>query len=257
MTSPLDRRRLLHLLAGGLAVTACSENPATGRSQFAFVPDDVLAQMAQTAWADIQRQIPRADDPRLQRRLEQIGTRVVDRAGDQVPAQAWEFVVFDSPEINAFVLPGGKVGFFRGLIEATGGDDAAIAAVMGHEIGHVSARHAAERMSQQLAVQAGVQLAAIALAEDLGEFADDAAAALGAGLVYGVVLPYSRRHELEADRLGLRYMAAADYPPTAALNFWQTMIARNADRPRPLEFLSTHPADDERLAALKAEIALL
>ncbi|MDX2233186.1 MAG: M48 family metallopeptidase [Hyphomonadaceae bacterium] len=255
MTPPLDRRRLLALFAGTLAFpAACSENPATGRRQLALVSDEMLAQMAQTAWADILRQTPRAPDAGLQRRLEAIGARVVSAAG--VAQGDWEFVVFDSPEINAFVLPGGKVGFFRGLMDLAD-DDAAIAAVMGHEVGHVSARHAAERMTQQLAVQAGMTVASIALSESLGQYADEAAAALGAGLIYGVVLPYSRTHEFEADRLGVRYMADADYPPTAALTFWQAMIARNADRPQPLEFLSTHPADEDRLAALQAEIAKL
>jgi predicted Zn-dependent protease len=255
MKHALDRRRTLALFSGALLMpAACTENPNTGRPQLALVSDEMLAQMAQSAWADIRRQTPVAQESALQRRLEAVGQRVVEASG--APAQDWEFVVFDSPEINAFVLPGGKVGFFRGLMDVAK-DDASIAAVMGHEVGHVLARHAAERMTQQLAVQAGVTIASIALSEDLGQYADEAAAALGAGLIYGVVLPYSRKHEYEADALGVRAMAAADYPPTAALSFWQTMIARSADRPQPLEFLSTHPADGNRLAALEAEIAKL
>jgi predicted Zn-dependent protease len=251
----IDRRRILALFSGALAFpAACSENPVTGRAQLAFVSDDMLAQMAKSAWAEILRQTPVSPDRALQRRLASIGARVVEASG--APAQDWEFVVFDNPEVNAFVLPGGKVGFYRGLMDLAG-DDASIAVIMGHEVGHVQARHAAERMSQQLAVRAGVTIASIALSGELGEYADDVAAALGAGLVYGVVLPYSRKHEFEADALGLRAMAQAGYPPVAALRFWQTMIARSADRPQPLEFLSTHPADDARLAALQAEIARL
>ncbi len=247
----LNRRTLLaHALAGAAIapLAACSENPATGRRQFVVVTDDMLAGMSAQAWTDIQRATPRSSDAALQRRIETIGARIADASG--LSDQNWEFAVFDSPEINAFVLPGGKVGFFRGLIDLAGGDDE-IAAVMGHEVGHVIGRHAAERVSQQMAVQLGVRAAAIALSEDLGPWADEAAAALGAGLVYGVVLPYSRAHELEADRLGVSLMKDGAYEPAAALRFWEKMIATSADRPEPLAWLSTHPANEARLEALR------
>ncbi|MBI1188192.1 MAG: M48 family metalloprotease [Alphaproteobacteria bacterium] len=247
-----DRRTLIKALAAGALfapVAACSENPATGRRQFVIVSDEALAGMAAQTWAEIQRSTPVSDDAALQARLRRVGARVAERSG--LTGLDWEFVAFDSADINAFVLPGGKVGFFRGLIDFAQ-DDGEIAAVMGHEIGHVAARHAAERVSQQLAVQAGVQAAAMALSENLGEFADDAAAALGAGLTYGVILPYSRRHELEADRLGVGYMEAASYAPVHALAFWRRMIADSEARAQPLAWLSTHPAPDDRLEALEA-----
>lgn len=248
----LHRRALIGALAAGAALAplqACSENPATGRRQFVIVSDEMLANLAAQTWAQVRAQTPVADDARLQARLRGIGARVAERAG--LTGLDWEFVAFDSAEINAFVLPGGKVGFFRGLIDFAASDDE-IAAVMGHEIGHVAARHAAERVSQQLAVQAGVQAAALALSEDLGDFADEAAAALGAGLTYGVILPYSRRHELEADRLGVDYMKAAGYAPGGAVSFWRRMLATSETRGAPLAWLSTHPAHEERLAALEA-----
>lgn len=247
-----DRRTLIKALAAGALlapVAACSENPATGRRQFVIVSDETLAGMAAQTWAEILRSTPVSEDARLQARLRRVGARVAERSG--LTGLDWEFVAFDSPEINAFVLPGGKVGFFRGLIDFAE-DDGEIAAVMGHEIGHVAARHAAERVSQQLAVQIGVQAAAAALSENLGEFADEAAAALGAGLTYGVILPYSRRHELEADRLGVGFMEAASYAPAHALTFWRRMISESDARARPLAWLSTHPAPDDRLEALEA-----
>lgn len=254
----LSRRSLIAALASGsvIAVSGCSENPATGRSQLVFVSDAQLAQLSAGAWADLKAKLPQTEDRAAQARLEAIGRRVADASGQT--GLDWEFVLFDSPEINAFVLPGGKVGFYRGLFDLAGGDDE-IAAVMGHEGGHVVARHAAERLSQQLAVKAGVAAAGMLLAgnEEIGAFADEIAAALGMGLMYGVVLPYSREHELEADRLGVRLMADAAYDPAGAPRFWGRMIETSARGAKPLEWLSTHPADDVRLAALQKEIVSL
>jgi predicted Zn-dependent protease len=253
----ISRRRLFPLLAGGalLAVSpGCSENAATGRRQFVLMSDAQLADLGAQAWADVKSKYPASSDARARARLETIGGRVADASG--LADLDWEFVLFDSPEINAFVLPGGKVGVFKGLVDLAG-DDEEIAAVIGHEAGHVVARHAAERMSQQMAVNLAAQAAAIALSEEYGQYADDIAAALGMGLVYGVVLPYSRKHEFEADRLGVGLMSKAAYEPEGAARFWKRMIDTSAARPKPLEFLSTHPADDSRLEALAAEIARL
>ncbi len=250
----LTRRTLIGGLSASALAVACTENPATGRPQFMLVSDAQLAQLASAAWIDVKSKVPVSGDVRAQERLLEIGRRVVEAS--DLSSLDWEFVLFDSPEINAFVLPGGKVGFFRGLFELAGGDDE-IAAVMGHEVGHVVARHAAERVSQQLAVQTGVSIAGALLQEDLGAYADDVAGALGMGLVYGVILPYSRRHELEADRLGVALMDAAGYAPVGASRFWRRMIAANGAGPQALEWLSTHPADDTRLAALEGEITRL
>lgn len=247
----LDRRGLLKAaLSGALAspLLACSENAATGRRQFVVVTDDMLAQLSAQSWADILANVPRSDDRGAQRMLQRIGAAVADAAA--LTDVAWEFVVFDSPEINAFVLPGGKVGCYRGLMDVAAGEGE-LAAVIGHEVGHVMGRHAAERVSQQLAVQLVSQAAAMMLSEDLGENADVAGAALGAGLVYGLVLPYSRAHELEADRLGVGLMRSAGYEPRDAVTFWERMIALQ-DRPAALAWMSTHPANDDRLAALRA-----
>jgi predicted Zn-dependent protease len=248
----LDRRSLVSLaLAGALSapLIACSENPATGRSQFVLVSDAMLERMAAQSWADILRSVPRSSEPEAQRRLTGIGARIAETA--DLPAVDWEFVVFDSPEINAFVLPGGKVGCYRGLMDLAA-SDGEIAAVIGHEVGHVMARHAAERTSQQLAVQMSVTAASWILSEDLGAGADLAAAALGAGLVYGLVLPYSRAHELEADRLGVDLMRRADFDAADSVRFWERMVAKQSSSRAPLPWMSTHPANDERLAALRA-----
>lgn len=250
--SNVSRRNALTLLAGGALVAACSENPSTGRNQLVLVDDATLAGLGEAAWKDALSKMPRAESPGLQRRLEKIGTAVVDASGRG--GETWEFAVFESPEVNAFVLPGGKVGFYRGLMDLAQ-SDGEIAAVMGHEIGHVEARHAAERMSQQVLLQLGVQIAAAALSEEYGQNAEAIAGALGMGVMYGVVLPYSRKHELEADALGVKLMRGASYDPGDAVSFWERMVAANADRARPLEWLSTHPADGRRLEALRASAA--
>jgi predicted Zn-dependent protease len=256
--SPLvGRRNVLAWLAGGgllAAASGCSQNSATGRNQLLLVSDTQLAEMSAQAWNELKAKTPILQDKGAQARLERIGQRVVDASG--ATGLNWEFVAFDNPEINAFVLPGGKVGFFRGLLE-TAGDDAEVAAVMGHEAGHVTARHAAERFSQQMLVNVGVTAATVLLAGELGQFADEAAAALGMGVMVGVILPYSREHELEADRLGVDLMAKAAYEPRAAVRFWTKMMEASVARGQPLELLSTHPSDGTRMTALEKHIATL
>lgn len=244
----MTRRSAFALLTAGAAIAACNENPATGRAQLVLVDDATLAQLGEQAWKDALSKMPRTQAPALQARLERIGQRIVDVSGRS--GENWEFVVFDTPEVNAFVLPGGKVGFYRGLMELAGGEGE-IAAVMGHEVGHVQARHAAERMSQQALVQLGVTAASAVLSEEYGQNAEVIAGALGMGVMYGVVLPYSRRHELEADSLSVKLMRDASYDPKDAVGFWEKMVASAAERPKAVEWLSTHPADDRRLTELR------
>jgi predicted Zn-dependent protease len=244
----LSRRNLLGLLGGGAIVAACSENAATGRRQFVLVSDDELAALGEQAWRDALSQLPRVENRRMEERLASIGERVV--AASNVSVASWQFAVFDNPAINAFVLPGGKVGFYRGLVEAAASDDE-IAAVVGHEVAHVAARHAAERLSQQMALQMGVSLASVALSEEYGQNADIIAGALGAGALYGVILPYSRMQELEADRLGVDLMSQAEFDPAGALSFWRRMASGGEGA---LEWMSTHPADQTRLERLQTLI---
>lgn len=252
--SAFNRRSAIALLAGGALAVGCSRNEETGRRQLVFLSDAQLAKLSEAAWADAKATLPLSANAEARAMLDRVGASIAEASGRT--DENWEFVVFDKPEVNAFVLPGGKVGFFQGLIDFAGGEGE-IAAVMGHEIGHVEARHAAERMSQQLLVQLGVQAAAAALSEEYGQNASAIAGALGMGVMYGVVLPYSRKHELEADALGAQLMRAASYDPKDALGFWRRMIEANGDRPKPMEWLSTHPADGRRLEALEAEVAAL
>jgi predicted Zn-dependent protease len=177
-----------------------------------------------------------------QRRFEAVGRRIVNAAGRG--GQSWEFVLFDSPELNAFVLPGGQVGFYRGLYEICERDDW-IATVLGHEVGHVTGRHAAERYSREAATQTALQVAGAQINSQL------AIAALGLGAQVGLSLPFSREQESEADILGLNYMHAAGYDPRQAIPLWQRMSQSGARQP---EFLSTHPDPANRIERIRAYI---
>jgi predicted Zn-dependent protease len=247
----LSRRGVLAGLAAS-GLVGCSENAETGRKQLVFVSDDQLVTLADQAWGEVTAQIPPVADPAAHARLAAIGGPLVAASGRN--DLDWTFTVLDSPEFNAFVLPNGRVGFFRGLFDFARSDDE-VGSVLGHEIGHIIARHPAERVSQELALQAGVSLAQILLSGENGEHAEEIGAALGMGAIFGVILPYSRRHELEADRVGVDLMRKAGHDPAAAVRFWERMAARPQKGPRPPEVLSTHLADQRRLTKLKAVVA--
>lgn len=247
----LSRRGLMAAL-GATALASCTENASTGRKQLVLVDDRQLAGMADQAWAEMAAKVAPVRDPAIQARLARIGAPLVAASGRS--DLKWSFTVLDSPEFNAFVLPNGRVGFFRGLFDFAGSDDE-IGSVLGHEIGHIIARHPAERVSQEVAVQAGVAIAQRLLAEDAGQYADEVGAALGMGAMFGVILPHSRKHELEADRVGVDLMRKAGLDPNAAVRFWERMAARAESAGSPPEVISTHPADDRRLAELKAAVA--
>lgn len=241
-----QRRDVLRGLAAGaaaLALPACATNPETGRSQLILIDDAQLAQASLSAWQQMRQQTRTWNNATAQRRLETVGRRVVQAAGRG--NQSWEFVLFDSAEKNAFVLPGGQVGFYRGLYEISDRDDY-MATVLGHEVGHVTGRHAAERYSREAATQTALQVAGSRINSQV------AMAALGLGAQVGLSLPFSREQESEADRLGLNYMHAAGYDPKLAIPFWERMASGGGSRPP--EFLSTHPDPTGRIAAIRAYI---
>lgn len=249
-TVVMSRRELICGLAAGtvVAVSGCATNPETGRSQLILVSGDQLASLSAQSWRQIREKERVSRDPALNNRLRRVGDRITRAAGRG--GEPWEYAVFDSDQKNAFVLPGRQVGFYRGIMELADTDDQ-LAAIMGHEVGHVSGRHGAERVSQSLASQAGLSAAQVALAAGEVSGAPQIAAALGAGVQFGVLLPYSRRHELEADRLGVGYMARAGYNPRQSVTLWRKMAASSSGRSTP-EFLSTHPSPQTRIAELDA-----
>jgi predicted Zn-dependent protease len=165
------------------------------------------------------------------------------------PDYQWEFNVLQGQEVNAFALPGGKVAFWEGIMPITQDDNGA-AVVMGHEIAHALARHGAERMSQAMGVQALGQVLTAGVGVVSPEFAQDFAKLYGLGATVGVILPWGRSQESEADRIGLILMAKAGFDPTAAVGFWERM-SKIQKGGKPPEFLSTHPSDETRIAQIK------
>lgn len=246
--APLLRTLAVATLASLLA--ACTTVPGTGRSQLILLNASEEMQMGLQSFEQIKSQTPRSKDAARTRTVEEVGRRIAAVVAGDVPNAQWEFVLFASDDINAFALPGGKVGVYEGLMNvATTPDELAV--VMGHEVAHVVARHGAERVSQQMAVG----IAGTALAVGVRNMSNEDQALIlglyGAGATLGVMLPYSRTHESEADELGLRYMAQAGYDPRAAVTFWRKM-QRAKGNGGPPEFLSTHPSDDTRIRNLEA-----
>ena len=243
--------RGLALLVSALLLHGCATVPETGRRQLLMVDSAQEAQLGLTAFEKAKRAGTISRDRQANARLQTVGGRIARVA--KVPNASWEFVLFDDPEPNAFALPGGKVGVNTGILPITR-DDAGLAAVVAHEIAHVSARHGAERRSQGMVMEVGGALLSVGLAAAGygGATADLAQGAYGVVGQVGVLLPYSRTQELEADRIGLLYMARAGYDPRQAITFWQRFQAYNSHRGGgSIEFLSTHPLDENRIAELQ------
>jgi predicted Zn-dependent protease len=228
-----------------ISLTGCYTVPETGRSSFILPVDDVAQGAA--AFLEIKSKEPISSDRVVNERVQQIGQRIATAVGNALPGAAWEFVVFDAPDtINAFALPGGKVGVYTGLINLVESDDE-LAAVVGHEIAHVTARHGAERMSQGILAAAGG--VAIDATTKNQKHKDLIMASYGL-LAGGGMLAFSRAHESEADYIGIRYAAKAGYDPRAAISFWQKMAAKSGGARMPA-FLSTHPSHDRRIGDLE------
>jgi predicted Zn-dependent protease len=228
------------LLAGALA--GCQQAPVTGRSQLILLPDDQAAKMGADAYKQILKDSKVSKDPALNRRVRAVGKRIAAVADD--PGYKWEFKVLQDKEPNAFALPGGKVGVNSGLFKVAKNDDQ-LAAVMAHEVAHAIARHSAERMSRQMMVQTGLGVA--------GAVSDTAAGNIGLmaqAATLGLILPFTRDQESEADEIGLSYMARAGYDPREAVKLWRNFESYGGDRPP--EFLSTHPSPGTRIDRLNA-----
>jgi predicted Zn-dependent protease len=246
------RSRLLLLVV--LALVACQTVPITGRSQLMLVSEGTETQLGLEAYQEVLGKARRSTDARATEQVVQVGRRIA--AATERTDYQWEFALIEDTQVNAFCLPGGKVAVYTGILPVTR-DEAGLAAVLGHEVAHAIARHGGERMSQQLAVQ-GVSLAA---AETLLAGRDPqtvqlVATAFAAGATVGVLLPYSRAHESEADHLGLIYMAKAGYHPSAARDLWMRMsqLSRGAQAGTLARFLSTHPVPAERVAQIEGWI---
>ena len=245
------RLRLLLCCTAMFALSACARVDGTNRQQLLLTSAEQENQMGAEAYAEVKQTQKICTDPGARALVERVGKRLAAVAPNK--GFTYEFVVLESTTINAFCLPGGKVAVYTGILPWCQ-DEASLAAVLGHEIAHAIARHGGERMSQgQLQQIGGQSLAAILQARGVAPTnAEVAMLAYNAGSQYLGVLPYSRDHELEADYLGLLYMAKAGYDPAAAVGFWGRFSALSSGTPT---FLNTHPASSDRAARLQACMA--
>lgn len=238
-----------------LILAGCATAPYTGRRQLLLVSEGQELNLGYQAFADIRRKYPVSRDPALTAMVQRVGQRLATVANR--PDYRWEFILFqDDKQVNAFCLPGGKVGVFTGILKYTQ-DEAGLATVIAHETAHAILRHAGERLSQGLLAQLGSVGLGIALAGKSPYTADLVQQLYGIGANVAVILPYSRKQEYEADEVGLILMAKAGYDPEAAVGFWQRLMAGKRAGSRMPEFLATHPSDDKRLENIRQLIPRL
>ncbi|MDR2947505.1 MAG: M48 family metallopeptidase [Candidatus Adiutrix sp.] len=242
----------------GLALAACATVPGTGRSQLSLVGDSDLNAMAATQYSQMIQEGPLSSNQKDTAMIKRVGANISRAANEylreygmaaDIPNYRWEFNLIQSNEVNAFCMPGGKVAFYTGILPYTKGDDG-VAAIMGHEVAHAIAHHSRERASQQMMAQMGGSLLSVGLGVGGASAltSDVAMAAYGLGSEVGIMLPFSRSHESEADRIGLMLMAMAGYDPSAAIGFWERMSAEGGNTG---SLLSTHPSDQTRIADIK------
>jgi predicted Zn-dependent protease len=251
--------RPLILLAFCL-LAACDSAPVTGRSQMMLVSDSEERQLGARTYREVLASEPESNDPTFNAVVERVGRRIAQAAERpptnlwKAPHYQWEFRTINKNVPNAFCLPGGKVAVYSGILPVAQ-TESGLAAVVGHEVAHALARHSAERLSDQKMVSGATLLAGVGLAVLGGRtgstYAPAAAAALGAGGTVGILLPMSRTQESEADRIGLVLMALAGYDPHEAIGLWERMRAASRGQKQTPTWLSTHPADDTRIADIK------
>jgi len=246
------------LLLASMFTLSCSTVPITGRKQFNIIPNATMLSMSFQQYNEFLQANALSKDAAQTAVVKRTGQRIqhavetyfAERGmSNQLKDYAWDFNLVESEEVNAWCMPGGKVVVYTGLMKLTA-NEAELAVVMGHEIAHAVAEHGNERMSQGLMTQFG----GLALSKALEQKPEDTQqlwmTVFGLGSQVGVLLPYSRLHEAEADELGLIFMAMAGYDPNAALTFWQKMAAQGGGG-STMEFLSTHPSDETRIRKIR------
>jgi predicted Zn-dependent protease len=231
------------------AAVACATVPVTGRHQLLLLSEGDERQMGLSSYQEVLKKSRLSSDAVATEQVRRVGRRIAEATGRT--DYRWEFNLIEDKQANAFCLPGGKVAVYTGILPITR-DDAGLAAVLGHEIAHAIARHGGERVSQGLLVQVGLAATQVALARNDPGTVRQVTALLGAGTTVGLLLPWSRTQESEADHLGLIYMAKAGYDPHAARDLWVRMAEASKGSARPPEFLSTHPAEATRIRQIEA-----
>lgn len=243
-----------------LILAGCSSVPLSGRKQLNLVSDSEVLQSSLTQYASFMKTAKISTKTTQNAQVTRVGQRIAAATeaylknngyADQVKNFAWEFNLVQDNQINAFCMPGGKIVVYEGLMNIISSDDE-LAVVLGHEVAHAVAKHSNERMSQQVAAQYGAQV--LGMVTSGKSYATQAIAqqVYGLGANYGVMLPFSRKHEMEADDMGLVLMTMAGYNPQSALNFWKKMSANTQSAQS--EITSTHPSDAKRIANIEKQL---
>ena len=229
-------------------VAGCATSP-TGLKQLKLFPDGQMTKMGVTAFEEMKANTPRSTDQATNKYVACVASTLYSQVNSSVQ---WELVVFEDDAVNAFALPGGKIGVYTGLLNVAKNQHQ-LAAVIGHEIAHVTADHGNARISTAYATQTGLQLTQL-IAGAASPEKSQLLGLLGLGAQYGILMPYGRSQEREADILGLRMMSKSGFDPTESVKLWQNMAAAGGGK-EPPEFMSTHPSNQTRIQALNENMA--
>ncbi|MBL4899637.1 MAG: M48 family metallopeptidase [Colwellia sp.] len=235
-----------------LALSACSTS-STGRNQVSLYSNAELNQMGVTSFEQMKKEIPISKDKATNDFVICVADAITANVSKSAHQGEWEVVVFDSAQVNAFALPGGKIGVYTGILQVTENQDQ-LAAIIGHEVGHVIEHHSNERLSANKISNVGMAVAAIALGASDVDNKGLWVAGLGIGIQYGIIMPYSRSHESEADIIGQDLMARSGFAPQASIQLWKNMSKLSKDTPP--EFMSTHPSNETRIKQLNDHLTV-
>jgi predicted Zn-dependent protease len=250
-------KKIISLFFVIILLFACRSVPFTGRKQFSLMPDQTVLSLSLQQYNEFIHQAKLSNNAQQKAMVIKVGQKIANAVGSyyrshgmsaQLKNFSWEFNLVETNQINAFCMPGGKIVVYTGILPITQ-NETGLAVVLGHEVAHALAKHANERLSQQLAVTLGGIGLDLALSKKSNEVRQISQGVFGLGAQLGVLLPFSRQHELEADKIGLILMAMAGYNPREAPAFWQRMAQKGTSTP---EFLSTHPSDSKRIQQIQS-----
>ena len=250
--SLLNQGRNMLLSCVLLTLTGCATS-STGRNQITLFSADELNKMGISSFAEMKEKIKISKDKNTNQFVQCVASAITRNVPQSAHKGDWEVVVFDSEQVNAFALPGGKIGVYTGILAVTENQDQ-LAAIIGHEVGHVIESHSNERLSSSQLSKTGMSLANAVLKSQNVESRDTLMAGLGLGVQYGILMPYGRTHESEADIVGQDLMARSGFNPKASIKLWQNMAKNN--KKSPPEFLSTHPSNQTRISNLTKHLVV-
>lgn len=243
--------KLFAMLLVSMLLFSCAKSP-TGRNTVKLFPSNQLNEMGAQAFDSLKQETKISRERVQNLYVACVANQIIEQVPKNTFPGEWEVVVFDDDQINAFALPGGKIGIYTGILKVAKNQHQ-LAAIIGHEVGHVIAEHGNERMSQNTLVGLGLEVTNQVLATNKVGYSKEIMSAIGLGVQVGVQLPFSRTHESEADFIGLDLMAKAGFKPNEAIGLWQNMEKASGGE-RPPEFMSTHPAPSTRIRQLQANM---